>query len=42
MNRQSGNSRVNTGIALFASVGIAAMGAESPYPSVNRGQAGKA
>ena len=41
MDRQAGNPRVNTGKALFATVGVSAVGAQSPYPSNNRGQTGK-
>ena len=41
MDRQAGNPRVNTGIALLAAVGVAAVGAQSPYPADDRGQAGK-
>lgn len=42
MNRQSGNPRVNTGIALLAAVGVAAVGAQSPYRQwQDRGQTGK-
>ena len=41
MDRQTGNPRVNTGIALFAAVGVAAVSAQSPYPTYDRGQAGK-
>lgn len=41
MDRQTGNPRVNTGKALLAAVGVAAVGAQSPYPSDDRGQAGK-
>ena len=32
MDRQTGNPRVNTSKALLATVGIAAVGAQSPYP----------
>lgn len=41
MDRQTGNPRVNMGIAFLATVRVAAVGAKSPYPTDDRGQAGK-